>query len=497
VAPRLSLTNVARSYGATRALSHVDLEAEKGEVHALLGENGAGKSTLLGILSGSITPDAGTMLLDGVPYVPRSPAEGRKQGIALVHQELSLCAHLTVGDNVLLGLWPSRFGIIDRTRSRKAVEAALSAVSAGEPVGFSPDDRVSALGPGERQLVEIARALALPSCRVLLLDEPTSSLGRADVARLFTLLRKLRTEGRTLLYVSHFVEEVREIADRYTVLRDGSTVASGNVADVDAPALVEKMAGRPVQALFPRSERARGEPLLDLADLAGYRLPVRASLTVHRGEVVGIAGLVGAGRTELLRAVMGLDRVRSGKLKIGALEGPVSPATRVRQGVGMLSEDRKREGLCLGMSIADNVTLSSLDRLARRGVLSPARREGASLPFLSRLRVRASSPAQRVGELSGGNQQKVALARLLCRDVDLWLLDEPTRGIDVGTRADIYELVDELARRGKAILLVSSSLPELLGACDRIAVMTRGVLGPAREVAALDETSLLLEATAT
>jgi ribose transport system ATP-binding protein len=310
---------------------------------------------------------------------------------------------------------------------------------------------------------------------------------------LFTALRYLRARGLTVLYVSHLLEEVRRIADGYTVLRDGETVASGEVAEVSNDALIAAMAGRTVQTVA-RQRRAPGERLLSLSALGGARAPLRASLELHRGEVLGIAGLMGSGRTELLRAVFGLDPVRRGEVRVGVAVGPASPATRLRQGVGLASEDRAREGLALELDVTTNLTLSRLGPFARAGWLWLGRERQTASEWIARLGIRASGPEQRVGELSGGNQQKVALARLLYHDVDVLLLDEPTRGIDVRSRAEIHRLIDEGCARGKAVLLVSSHFDELVALCDRVAVMHRGVLGEARPATGLDEHALLKEA---
>jgi ribose transport system ATP-binding protein len=503
---RLLARGLRRSFGATLALDGVDLAVAPGEIHALVGENGAGKSTLLKILAGALPSDAGEILLDGAPYRPHRPEDARRAGVAMVYQELSLCPHLTVAENVLLGVEPVRFGFIRRAELARRAAAVLAplAVDGGpesppNPPGSTgqvePSARVGDLPLAAQQLVEIARALAQSSCRVLILDEPTSSLAAAEVERLFAVLRKLRGEGVSILYVSHFLEEVKAIADSYTVLRDGRTAGAGAMEGTAPAALIEKMAGRAVDTLFPRSERAAGEVILEVADLAGASKPRRASLSLRRGEVLGIAGLVGAGRTELLRAVFGLDPVRRGVVKVGAYVGPASPARRLAQGVGLLSEDRKGEGLATALSIADNLTLSTLDRLGRLGFVSGVRQRAVTRRWIEELGIRCQGPEQRAGELSGGNQQKVALARLLHHDVDVFLLDEPTRGIDVGSKAQIYALIDRLAIAGKAVLLVSSYLPELLGVCDRIAVMRRGELGPARPARELDEHAVLLEAT--
>ena len=491
-AARLLVRGVSKSFGRTRALRGVSLELRPGSIHAVLGENGAGKSTLMKILAGAERPDGGTLELDGAAYAPRDPLEARRRGVAIVYQELSLCPHLSVTENIVLGSEPGRFGWLS---ARRALERARRALARLEPEGSTLplDAPVRELSPPERQRVEIARALDQDDCRLLIVDEPTSSLGEDDTERLFTTLRYLRGRGLTVLYVSHFLEEVRRIADEYTVLRDGETVASGKVVEVSNDALVAAMAGHAVLAVA-RQRRAPGERLLSLAALGGTRAPLRASLDLHRGEVFGIAGLMGSGRTELLRAVFGLDAVQRGEVRVGAAVGPGSPALRLSQGVGLASEDRAREGLALELDIADNLTLSRLGPFARAGWLSLGRQRQTASEWIARLDIRASGPEQRVAELSGGNQQKVALARLLYHDVDVLLLDEPTRGIDVRSRAEIHRLIDEGCARGKAVLLVSSHFDELIALCDRIAVMHRGVLGEARPATGLTEHALLKEA---
>jgi ribose transport system ATP-binding protein len=491
---RVAIRQLRKGFGSTLALGGVDLEAARGEVHAVLGENGAGKSTLLKILAGVVQRDTGTVQVDGEPWDPRGPADARGRGLAMVHQELALCPHLDVQANVALGIEPARLGIVDGPALARLVEAALARAFGGRPL--DPRTRVSELPLADRQLVEVARALATATAsggtlRVLVLDEPTSSLGATDVERLFGLVRDLAAQGTTVLYVSHFLEEVTRIASRFTVLRDGVTVGAGDVGSTPVDAIVRMMAGRDITEAFPRTPRTAGEIVLSTRGLAGDRLPLEATLELRRGEVLGIAGLVGAGRTELLRAIFGLDRVRSGEVRVGAAVGPASPARRLAQGVGFASEDRKAEGLATSLSIADNVVLS---RLGPSGPRLPTRSREVARAWIERLAIKCSGPDQRVFELSGGNQQKVQIARLLHHDVDVLLLDEPTRGIDVASKAQIAGIVDELASRGKAVLLVSSWLPELLGMADRIAVMRRGRLLPSRPVAECDEGSLLREA---
>ena len=491
----LSVAGLSKSFGATKALSNVQLTLHAGEVHALLGENGAGKSTLLKILAGTQTADSGSLQLSGRRYAPSGPEQAQALGVAFVSQEPALCPDLSVAENILLGALPGRFGLVDRAEQRRRAGVALARVlPEGAPL---PDlaQRAGDLGQGDRQLVCLARALAQAECRVLILDEPTSTLNSSEAERLFSVVRELTKDGIAVLYVSHFLEEVERIADRYTVLRDGQFVDSGALAGTTRSELVKLMAGRDVQELFPRSARTPGEVVLDLLELSGEKLPISASLTLRKGEVLGIAGLLGAGRSELLRAIFGLDRVKSGTLRVKGVLGPASPARRLAAGVGLLSEDRKGEGLAEGLSLGDNITLSKLESLGSFGFVSPARRAAVARSYLERLAVRARGPEQLARDLSGGNQQKLCFARLLHHGTDVLLLDEPTRGVDVGSRADLYRIIDELAARGNAVLMISSYLPELLGVCDRISVMVRGKLGRARPASELSEHDLLLEAT--
>ena len=491
---RLAVERIDKAFGATRALSDVSLSIEPGEVYAVLGENGAGKSTLMKILAGAERQDTGSMLLDGQAYRPERPIDARRRGVAVVWQEPELCADLSVAENVLLGMEPTRFGVIQRRVGHALVRRALAAL--GEHAARLELDALCRwLPPADQQLVAIARALVQSDCRLLILDEPTSRLAHHDVERLFTMVKRLAEKAISVVFVSHFLDEVRLIAGRFSVLRDGKLVTSGKLGDVTNDELVSLMAGRKVEHSFERSERTPGEPLLELNELRGSRLPLSATLELRKGEVLGIAGLVGSGRTELMRAIFGLDKVAGGTLKVAGFVGPASPARRMAQGVGMLSEDRKNEGLALKLSVADNLTLSKLTGFGPLGLILPERQARLTERFIERLRIRCRDHAQPTAELSGGNQQKVALGRLLYHDVDIFLLDEPTRGVDVSSRAEIYRLIDELAQRKKALIVVSSSLTELIEISDRIAVMRRGRLGPARPARELDEPSLLAEAT--
>ena len=495
---RLQMRDVSKRFGATVALEDVSIEVAAGRVLALVGENGAGKSTLMKVCSGAVKADSGQMWLDGVPYRPSNPLEARRAGVAMIYQELSLTPHLNVQENIMLGMEPATLGVV---RAKQVRRRAIEAIKEFDNPELTPDARVSNLSVGSQQLVEIARALAI-GCRVLVLDEPTSSLTQQDVERLFEIIGRLKRQGKAIVYISHFIEEVKRVADRVTVLRDGRVVGSSDVDAITIDEIVALMVGRQVEELYPRSARQAGEVILEIEDLAGAEKPRSASLELHRGEVLGIAGLVGAGRTELLRSMFGLEPVRRGRIRLGVYTGPASPVRRWMQGAGFLSEDRKEEGLAVSLSVADNVTLSKLKGFGPLGLVLPSRQDKATRRWLERLDIRCLGPRQSVSSLSGGNQQKVALARLLQHDVDVLLLDEPTRGIDVAAKALVYKLINALAtgsptegREPKAVLMVSSYLPELMGVCDRVAVMCRGRLGPTYRIDEVNEHNLMLEAT--
>jgi ribose transport system ATP-binding protein len=473
------MRGISKRFGQTQALSAVSLEFQPGEVHALLGENGAGKSTLVKILSGALTADAGQMELDGRDYLPRDPHDAHRRGVAMVYQELALVPDLTVEANIFLGMERAPWGIVHRSEQRQRVQNLLADLQHPE---IEPAATIRRLSPGAQQLVEIARALVVDA-RVLVLDEPTSSLARADVERLFSLIRRLRQRGVTVVYISHFLEEVEEVADGFSVLRDGRLVGGGPIRDFTRERIIELMVGRPVAVQYPRVPHEIRAPVLHLRDLSGDRLPRDVSLTLHEGEILGIAGIVGAGRTELVRSVFGLRPVRQGEIVVKSVMGTRStPRRRISQGVGYLSEDRKEEGLATDQTVADNMTYSRLRPFHRFGWLNLRRRRTTVCEWIDRLGIRCREPDQPVHELSGGNQQKVVLARLLHQRADILLLDEPTRGIDVGSKAEIYQLIGQLAAQGKAIIFISSYLPELLGVCDRLAVMSRGRLSAIRSV---------------
>jgi ribose transport system ATP-binding protein len=474
----LSMVNVSKRFGATHALRDVNLEACAGEVLALIGENGAGKSTLMKVLSGAHSPDDGQMTLLGHPYAPRGPQQARSAGVAMIYQELNLAPHLSVEDNILLGREQSRCGLLDRRAGREIAHHALGRLGHGHLDLQTPVENLSV---GMKQIVEIARAIA-SQAKVIIFDEPTRSLTRYDVQRLFDAIRKLRDEGLAIIYISHFLEEIRQICDSYAVLRDGKSVGSGKVAGTTDTQFVSLMVGRSIDELFPQVPHQPTETILSLSGLNGRRIPRDVSFELRRGEILGISGLVGAGRTELLRSLFALDPVRSGQICVGTITPAATPRARIRAGLGMVSEDRKAEGLAQQRSVADNMTYSRLSPYSRYGWLNLRRRDVAVRRWIDRIGIKTQGPDQAVGELSGGTQQKVAIARVLHQEADVLLLDEPTRGIDVGTKAEIYRLIGELAAAGKAVIFVSSYLPELMATCDRLGVMARGRLREIRPV---------------
>jgi ribose transport system ATP-binding protein len=490
---RLKMDCIRKRFGSTLALDGVSLDVRAGEVHALIGENGAGKSTLMKILSGASRADSGDMWIDGVPYSPSTPFDGRSRGVAMIYQELSLAQHMSVMENIVLGVEPCAGPFVKRKTVRKIALEALAHVGLGD---LDPGVLAGSLSNAQQQLVEIARNVAT-GAKILVLDEPTSSLSQQNTESLFRLIRELKAKDYAIVYISHFLEEIKAITDTFTVIRDGQSVGRGITAEADVSTIISMMVGRDVKDLYPRSKRSKGEVLCEVSELAGVSKPSSVSLPLHRGEVVGIAGVVGAGRTEFFRCLFGLEKIKSGKIAIAGLGGRIDPEALWAHGVGMVSEDRKREGLATTLSIADNLTMCT-----QPFWITPSWLASSCQPWIEKIPIKCESAFQPVDALSGGNQQKVAIARLLHSDVDILLLDEPTRGIDVGSKAQIYQLIDELATgnaakgiKPKAVLVISSYLPELLGMCDRIGVMYKGRLGPVRDVADVNEHSIMCEAT--
>ncbi len=470
-APALSLERLSKSYPGVAALSDVSLSIASGEVHALLGENGAGKSTLLKIVSGSVRPDFGRILLDGNALELHSPLHARKAGIALIHQELALVPQMSAAANMYLGREVTRR---DLTLNRAAMERRAQELVDSLGVAIDVRRPVSFLSMAERQCVEIARAL-LYRARVLALDEPTSSLTNRECEALFTILRTLRADGVAIIYVSHRLEEVALIADRATVMRDGHVIGTVDVARSSRAQLVTMMVGRDLSEMAPAPYRPPAEVALRVEHLTSAGRLSDISFAAYRGQVLGIAGLVGSGRTELLRAIFGADPIDRGTI---AVNGKPFVKRSVRHAIdrriGLIPEDRKGQALFSRMSIRSNITLASLHRFARGGIIARRPRQAEADALVADLDLRPRDSARAVGQLSGGNQQKAVVGRWLSAKSDILLIDEPTRGVDVGAKAEIYRLIGTLTSRGAAVIMVSSDLPEVLQISDRIAVMREG-----------------------
>jgi ribose transport system ATP-binding protein len=471
--PLLQMRAIRKSFPGVLALDDVSFDLERGEVHVLLGENGAGKSTLMKILSGACSRDGGAIRIDGSEVDIRSPRHARALGIGTIYQELALVPHLSAAENILLGSEPvSALGVIDGKELVRRAQRLLDEL--GMPLDASrPAARLSI---AEQQIVEIAKALSIDA-RILIMDEPTSTLSESEIERLFATIETLKDRGVGIVYISHRLSEIARIGDRVTVLRDGRYVATRPVAEASTAELVRLMANRDLGEHFPRAEIPPGDVLLEVVDLTRGRRLRKIGLTLRAGEIVGIAGLVGAGRTELARALFGVDPVDSGEIRIRGRTARIrSPGDAKRHGMGFLTEDRKKEGLVLSLSVASNVSLPSVDRLAPYGVVDRAAEREQTIRFVEALRIKTLGPTQLAAHLSGGNQQKVVLAKWLARAADILIFDEPTRGIDVGAKVEIYNLMNELTTRGAGILMISSELPEILGMSDRILVMRDGAI---------------------
>ncbi|MCX6595003.1 MAG: sugar ABC transporter ATP-binding protein [Acidobacteria bacterium] len=466
----LRLQGIEKRFGGLTALRNGNLTVQSGEVHLLMGENGAGKSTLMKIVAGLLQPDGGTFEWKGKPVSFTRPADASALGIAMVHQESLLAPHLSVAENIFLGreesFWVKRREVV--ARAAKLIEEHRFPLNA--------EARVDRLSPAGKQLVEICRAISQGSS-LLIFDEPTSSLSDAETAEVFKIVRTLKARGMGVIYITHRLDELRSVGDQVTVLRDGATVHSAPMADLTTDQLIRHMVGRELSALYARQPVEPGKVVLSIEQLSVPPLLKQISLNVRAGEIVGLAGLVGAGRTELCRAIFGVDRCSSGRILLDGKQLRLrSPQDAAAAGIALIPEDRQRTGLATARSIGENTNLASLDKVSRLGVVDHAAAHQVTTDFIARLRIRAESPQQRAGRLSGGNQQKVVIAKWLARGARVFLFDEPTRGIDVGAKAEVFEVMDELARQGAAILMVSSELPELLQIADRILVMRAGVL---------------------
>jgi len=469
--PLLAARSLTKSFPGVRALKGVSLTVECGEVLAVIGENGAGKSTLMKILAGVQTADSGDILLDGQPVAVRSVHDALAQGIALIHQELNLADNLDVAANIFLGREPRRFGWIDTARTHREAKQFLDAVGLDVP----PTTLVSTLAIGQQQLVEIAKALST-NARVLIMDEPTSSLSAREAENLFKVIRDLRARGVSIVYISHRLGEVKQLADRVTVLRDGEN--SGELAreEINHAAMVKLMVGRDLSQFYAHTPHTPGEVTLAVDRLRTPAHPRHAvSFTVRAGEIVGLAGLVGAGRTEVLLSLFGVTPAQGGTIRVGGKEvSPASPQEAIEAGLALVPEDRKQQGVVLGLPVRENLSLASLRRDQRMGFLNEALELAVSAEMTAAMRIKTPNDRQVVRFLSGGNQQKVVLGKWLAIQPRLLFLDEPTRGIDVGAKQEIYKLMEELARKGVAILFVSSEMEEILGLSDRVLVMHEG-----------------------
>ncbi|MGY4474090.1 sugar ABC transporter ATP-binding protein [Bradyrhizobium sp. USDA 3364] len=497
--PILEMRRVSKSFFSIKALRGVDLTVYPGEIHALMGENGAGKSTLMKILSGAYRPDpGGEIRIEGRPVSFNGPHAGHAAGISIIYQELSLAPNLSVAQNVYLGREVSRFGML----AREAMEMAVGPILERLGANFAPSTLVASLSMGQRQLVEIARALHARS-KILIMDEPTTALSAGESERLFGLIRRLRAEGLAIIYISHRMDEVYALGDRVTVLRDGTLVGSLDKPEIRADTIVRLMVGRDVSSFYKKEHdpHARhGAPVLAAVDIADGRRVKGCSLTVHAGEVVGLAGLVGAGRTELAHLIIGAASKTAGHVEIeGHAVDIRTPGEALDAGIAYLTEDRKALGLFLDMSCLDNINLAMLGRDARLGgILDRDKARDRARKAFAALGIRAADIRAAAGSLSGGNQQKVLLSRLLATTPKILILDEPTRGVDVGAKSEIYSIIDNLAKSGTAVLVISSDLPEIIGICDRVIVMRAGqIAGEIKRTATapLDQEQIMALAT--
>ncbi len=466
------MEGIEKSFPGVRAIRHGRLELRAGEVHALMGENGAGKSTLIKILAGAQPPDAGTISIDGQPVRLNSPQDARRHGVAVIYQEFNLVPTLTVRENLFLGRELARGGFVSVAAERKAARELF------ERLGFPLDPETPAreLAVAQQQVVEIAKAL-LQKARILVMDEPTAALSSREVEKLFAIVRELRAQGIGILYVSHRLDEIFALCDRVTVMRNGAHIATRPVGELTRERLIELMVGRKLEAEFPPRTTKPGEPSLVVQNLCRGQVVQDVSFSIRRGEVLGLTGLIGAGRTEVARLLFGADRAEGGTVSLHGKKLTLSsPRAAIRHGICLLTEDRKHQGLVLGLSVADNFALPNLRSLSRFGFMRARMERHACAGFIRNLKIKVPHPEQLARNLSGGNQQKVVLAKWLQANSDVIIFDEPTRGVDVGAKFEIYQLINELAAAGKCILMISSELPEVLGMSDRILVMRGGCI---------------------
>jgi ribose transport system ATP-binding protein len=472
--PLLRLSGICKAFAGVQALDQVELDIHAGEVHAVCGENGAGKSTLMKIMSGVYQPDAGTICFEGCMLAFGSPRAAEAHGVVMIHQELNLVPHLSVAENIFLGREPKRGWFIDRKRQRVDAQRCLGRLG----VEIDPDLPVHVLPVAQQQMVEIAKALSM-SAKLVIMDEPTSSLTEAETGQLFRVIHELRRDGVAIVYISHRLEEMARIVDRVTVLRDGRWVGSCAFADTTVERIVAQMVGRDLDHQFPpRRSRPTEDTLLEVRGLQRHGVFGPVDFDLKRGEILGFAGLIGAGRTEVARTLFGADAKDAGSIRFGGAELEIrSPIDAIRHGIAYVSEDRKAHGLAVKMTVAENITLANLGAVCRPGGFIKFRAEvDTARHYIDALGIRTPGPHQVARLLSGGNQQKVVISKWLFRRARLIIFDEPTRGIDVGAKYAIYELMDQLAAEGIGVILISSELPEILGLTDRVAVFHEGKL---------------------
>ncbi|HLE63051.1 MAG TPA: sugar ABC transporter ATP-binding protein [Pyrinomonadaceae bacterium] len=469
--PVLEMRHIGKRFPGVVALDDVDFELRRGEVHVLLGENGAGKSTLMKILSGAYPKNAGNIILDSAEVEIRNPKHAQTLGISTIYQEFNLIPHLSVGENIFLGREPAHLpGVIDQRAMFQAARRALSDLG----LALNPRKLVKELRVAEQQMVEVAKALSLDA-RILIMDEPTAALTEHEIVELFATIRRLKDKGVSIVYISHRLEELFEIGDRVTVLRDGRSVGTYDVREMSKAELIRLMVNRELTELFPKEKAPMGPEVLRVEGLTTQGGLKDITFALHKGEVLGIAGLLGAGRTELARAIFGLDKISSGGIYInGTLRKIGSPRSAINAGIGFLTEDRKSQGLVLPLSVERNLCLSSLDKFSKWGVMDTRQEKRAAGRYVTELRIKTPSLDQKVIFLSGGNQQKVVLSKWLCSQAEIFIFDEPTRGVDVGAKAEIYQLMNRLTASGVAIIMISSEMLEVLGMSDRILVMRGG-----------------------
>tara|TARA_B100000768_G_scaffold73399_1_gene70340 strand:- start:1804 stop:3297 length:1494 start_codon:yes stop_codon:yes gene_type:complete len=469
--PILTLRNVHKAYGPIEVLRRFNLDVAPGEVVALLGENGAGKSTVSNIISGAIIPSSGEMQWQGAPFAPANPREAINAGVGMIHQELLLLPHLSIAENIFVGRYPMKLGRLDRSEMERRAQIGLERLG----LKISPRRLVDGLPTAGQQLIEIAKALTL-NAKLLILDEPTAALGGGETKLLFQQIERLKSEGVGIIYISHRLEEIKQIADRIVVIRDGEKVKDFATADVPVRTIVEAMVGRSMEQMFPPMAKPSDETVLKISGLTSPAKRFRdVSFSVRRGEIFGIAGLVGAGRTELVRSIAGIDPIQSGKVELNGKDiTPKSPGQAITNGIILVPEDRKQQGLILDHSIEENIAYSNFDSVGISGWIRGNLVQNFARENIKRFGVKGKGH-QKVNQMSGGNQQKVVIAKWLARNPSVVLLDEPTRGIDVGARSSIYELIHNLAMQGVAVIVVSSDLEEVLGVSNRIMVMAGGL----------------------